>query len=134
MIMVLDYSGRCLHINFGKKEAVRPDLYLPGLRMCHRPGLQRCSKYPGRREADLPDIFERSHGKNGRSNDPAGSCKREKTKEKEGCIKSSKIQIKTSRDAGDSLLCYRRLLLPRQEKRRLKGLKLPLQAFELSGE
>jgi hypothetical protein len=31
-------------------------------------------------------------------------------------------------------LYYRRLLLPRQEKRRLKSLKLPLQAFELSGE
>lgn len=43
-------------------EAVRPDLYLSGMRMFHRPGLQRCSKYPGRREADLPDIFERSHG------------------------------------------------------------------------
>lgn len=72
-------------------EAVRPDLYLSGMQMRHRPGLQRCSKYPGRREADLPDIFERSHGKGGRSTDSAGSCEREKTKEKEGCIKSSKI-------------------------------------------
>lgn len=72
-------------------EAVRPDLYLSGMRMCHRPGLQRCDKYPGRRKTDLSDIFERSHGKSGRSKDSAGSCEREKTKEKEGCIKRRQI-------------------------------------------
>ena len=52
--------------------------------MCHRPGLQRCSKYPGRRKTNFPDIFEGNYGKSGRSKDPAGSCEREKTKEKEG--------------------------------------------------
>ncbi|WP_371286623.1 hypothetical protein [Dorea sp.] len=33
---------------------------------------------------NLPDIFERSHGKSGRSKEPAESCEREKTKEKGG--------------------------------------------------
>ena len=62
------------------------------MRMCHRPGLQRCGKYPGRRKTNLSDIFERSHGKGGRSKDPAGSCEREKTKEKEDCIKAVKYR------------------------------------------
>lgn len=42
------------------------------------------------KKADLPDIFEGCHGKSGRSKDPAGSCERENTKEKEGRIKSGK--------------------------------------------